>query len=31
VIFGVKTGSTRVRVYIDDELEGEIPAVVEPQ
>lgn len=31
VIFGVKTGSTRVTVYIDDELEGEIPAVVEPQ
>ena len=31
VVFGVKAGSTHVTVYIDDERQAEIPAVVEPQ
>lgn len=31
VIFGAKAGTTTITVRIDNDLEGEIPATVEPQ
>jgi hypothetical protein len=31
VVYGAKAGSTSLFFYIDDDLQGEIPAVVDPQ